>query len=516
MSTTTDSDTASVDSSVAYQLLEADAQTLRIEEFVQVLEWIGITEDVDLEGISMEIAEDLTQLRNMTPEQMRFGMATLNKSRIGDGGETIPMKVISRFEMVLHWVQDFYRCDMIPSLDRMHDDQAAFLSELDSAIQRADIRKHLISHSSELIKQTDPGLLKGNQNWVTWLESQENHLAVCLGLNGVPLSYLIRKTEVGNKEADFESFNEKAIACAPLTGPSFEADAATLHQKFVAWTANQTSLQFIKKDAHKNNGRIDYINLLAHYDGQGSKELRLKKAKHLHDSLHYKNERILTFDSFLAKIEEMTNIYRECGQEMYDEQKLTFLLDNIQTNELVADISTLRSQKTKGECTYKYAANFLAARAATFTGKSDNTRGLSAVHNDGGGPCPLKGIYKDDGTIFTDKYHPPSRYYALSKEEKTKLYKERLDKGLVSGGYGGKKGGKSKFHNKDNPNKKMNNRLVASLNKEVKKMKRKVSLLQSKSSYNGDDEGDGQDDEPDDQAGNAFGGRAEKQKKKKG
>jgi hypothetical protein len=95
------------------------------------------------------------------------------------------------------------------------------------------------SESAALALLTDPGLLKGNTVWVAWLESQENHLSACFGVNGNPMTYLIRKEEIGDPTADYDSFDHKAVACCPLSSATFEADAATLHQKMIGWTQGQ-------------------------------------------------------------------------------------------------------------------------------------------------------------------------------------------------------------------------------------------------------------------------------------
>ena len=53
-------------------------------------------------------------------------------------------------------------------------------------------------------------------------------LSTLLGVNGVPLLYVIREKE--EAEPGHNTFVQKCIACAPLTGPHFEADARKVHQ----------------------------------------------------------------------------------------------------------------------------------------------------------------------------------------------------------------------------------------------------------------------------------------------
>jgi len=51
------------------------------------------------------------------------------------------------------------------------------------------------------------------------------YLAALPGSNSIPLIYVIREEEQPPIGCDYASFNEKAIACAPLHGIAFQNDA---------------------------------------------------------------------------------------------------------------------------------------------------------------------------------------------------------------------------------------------------------------------------------------------------
>ena len=57
-----------------------------------------------------------------------------------------------------------------------------------------------------------------------------NYLPCIPGVSGVPLSYVIREKEIADGDKDYDSFNEEAIACCQLSGPTFQADARKVHQ----------------------------------------------------------------------------------------------------------------------------------------------------------------------------------------------------------------------------------------------------------------------------------------------
>jgi hypothetical protein len=474
-----------------------------VDELLQVLQWIGIPSVADCQKIKDEIAEDLSDFKLSTKEDIDSAINNLVKAKTVANRVSIPQRARKSIIALMHWVQDFYRCGQLPTIAHLHT-EAEFKTKLNVAAERASIRAHKKSQSAALALLTDPGLLKGNTVWVAWLESQENHLSACFGVNGNPMTYLIRKEDIGDPNAVYDSFDHKAVACCPLSGPTFEADAATLHQKMIGWTQGQDSFQFIKSIKKMNNGRLDQQALEEHYDGAGNLEIHLKKAKQLQETLHYKNEKVMKFDTFLGKIQEMSNIFEECKQPLYPDAKLEFLLDRIQSSELNADISTMRAKKGEGNCTYKFAANFLSGRAVATSTAPGGGRSLSSMKTSSEGKCPDKGIYSADGSIFTGKYSPNSAWGALSNEEKKKIYDARPPKGG-----GGKKWTPNLSGRKVKALKKKNDKKVSSLTKEIAAMKRTVSEMTSSKETPEDDT------TPNDQAGNAFGGRSEKQKKVK-
>ena len=97
---------------------------------------------------------------------------------------------------------------------------------------------------------------------------------------------------------DYPSFNERAIACAPLTGPNFQADARKVHQLLKSFLQTETAEQWVKPHVRKQNGRIDFKALRAHYSREGNTSRRIADAERIRDTLHHKNEREMQFSAF--------------------------------------------------------------------------------------------------------------------------------------------------------------------------------------------------------------------------
>ena len=84
----------------------------------------------------------------------------------------------------------------------------------------ADVRKIEKDQADTVSKAADPGKLKDERKWPEWEPAFMNYLSTIPGVRGVPLSYVVREKEQPDPGTEYGSFNEQAIACAPLEGPS--------------------------------------------------------------------------------------------------------------------------------------------------------------------------------------------------------------------------------------------------------------------------------------------------------
>ena len=63
-----------------------------------------------------------------------------------------------------------------------------------------------------------------------------------------------------------------------------------------------------------------------HFSGEGNASRRVAEADRMKDTLHYKNERSLPFETFLTKVQKMYNIYELHGEEMSEDAKIRFFV----------------------------------------------------------------------------------------------------------------------------------------------------------------------------------------------
>jgi hypothetical protein len=118
------------------------------------------------------------------------------------------------------------------------------------------------------------------------------------------LSYIIRENdEPDYDEEDEEDFDleQLSIKCAPSVGVFYKTDARKVHPLIHAFVQGETAETWIKPKEKMQNGRLDFKALQAHYGGKGNTSVRIKEAEVLRNSLHYKNERAMSFEKFLTK-----------------------------------------------------------------------------------------------------------------------------------------------------------------------------------------------------------------------
>jgi hypothetical protein len=124
-------------------------------------------------------------------------------------------------------------------------------------------------------------------------------------------------------EEDFD-FEQLSIKCAPLVRVFYKTNARKGHQLIHGFVQGETAETWIKPKEKRQNGRLDFIALQAHYGGEGNKSVRIKEAEVLRNSLHYKNERAMSFEKFLTNMQAMFTGFEDNNELLIDAIRLLF------------------------------------------------------------------------------------------------------------------------------------------------------------------------------------------------
>ena len=465
-----------------------------------ILTWIGFDNQATRERIRAEGLGSFSDLMPMKEKDIRDLAESYGRRTVGDGRVIFGLRRIRYLIGLIHWVQDFGRTGQTPTIVDINND-AQFRETLDEAYYRADVRKIEKDQSDTVSKAADPGKLKDERKWPEWEPAFVNYLSTIPGVSGVPLSYVVREKETGEPGMEYSSFNERAIACAPLTGPTFQADARKVHQLIKSFLQTETAEQWIKPMARRQSGREDMQALRNHYSGEGNTSRRIAVAERLRDSLHYKNEKSLQFSMFLDKLQKMFNIFAEEEEAISEQAKVRLLLQKVEHPQLRDAVGALRVRAQLDGITFTECANHLSAIVSELP--DHQVRKIAAAeskvrpkHLRGGGAngslgSKRKGIHMPDGSVWTGYYSDWDKMSDTDKQTVMDTRKKNKAKGLT-------------------PNKKK----VGDLKTQLAELKRSIAAMQSKTSSHDDIKDDSDSSDVPDNAGDAFGGRQKKKQKK--
>jgi len=467
----------------------------------QILHWAGFTSAVQKNAIYDDSIQEYGDLLNMSESDVTdlakdYSSRSPTASRINFG-----LRRIKKLKSIIHWSKDHRRVSNTPNVEGLNG--TIFNTQLLRASQRAQIRKQLHDDSANKAKASSPGPLESEDTWIEWDTKFDNYLSTIPGVDGVPLSYVTRVKENPDPNTVFTSFVEETVAKAPLIGTYFEADRDTVHQAIVSFTAGHNSENWIKKVARFRNGSRTIQALRDHFSGEGNVTRRIAEAERIRDTLQYKNERNLTFETYLTKCEKMYNIFENHGEKMEEDAKIRFLFKNIHHSGLDADIAALKASITTnatGTITYSTVCNHLSTSVSQLPDFIAKGRNISSVDRD---DATSLSCYRDDGTLILDEYLPD--WMSYPGDTKKKILSERARLGIKLG-----RGGKGQYKGSSNS-------VVTKLKKANENFKRKIKALQKLNPSNankGDDDDDSISGDESQDAGDQFGGKHSKKKKK--
>ena len=376
------------------------------------------------------------------------------------------------------------------------------MAKLDTAIQRDVVRSTMIRNSKIAAEASNPGKLDSENKWKQWEERFSNYLSVQLGTNGIPLSYIIRNNDDPDPDTPDSNFILQCIKCAPLRGEFYIADRQIVFHMIVNATTGCASVYWIKSTLKYSDGRKSWKKLIDHFAGEGSASKALAEAEHLFETLHYKNERAMSFEMFLTKCQKMFNIYKKQGEPLSDEARVRFLFKHVQHPDLEMPIEAMKFAQSGGEVvTYTRAANHLSTCVSNMRERfqsSQNKLRRQVAGIDAKRRAGSDAIYDKDGNIITGHIEG---WNNLTFSDKKIVYEERKRLGV--------KGPKGKEKQTQPGREKQ-------LSDSNRKHKRTIKALKKKLAQTGDNvHADTDEDENNEtDTGDAFGGKNSKKSKK--
>jgi hypothetical protein len=475
----------------------------------QVLEWIGFTVQGHRETLLEEIGYDLKDFLETTQRELE-SLAKVLQSRTPVATRIpIGLRKLRQLKACTHWAKDRDRLGLDIAIDGLEEGDNAkiqFLDELKASKDRAIISSEGDTSRISRAKEASPGKLKDEKSWVDWESGLQTLFSIQLGVNGVPLAYVIREEE---HEAGtvYPSFVEECIARARLDGTEFAEDSRTVHQIIQSLTVGENAAHWLKDNVRKRNGRLDMVALRSHFRGAGNQSRRINQANHLQEKLHYKNERAMPFSDFISKVKEMFNIFADCGEPHPESAKLRFLWERVSSPILLPTVDAMKAQLGQDETAWKFVAacDHLASQIPADGGPRAKYA-TSALER--GGTGDATSATTKHGQLSTRNYSN-EEWWNLSAEERKKVAADRKKEGNSTRHKNGRNKGRSKSKPKADKDYQALVKAVKSQGKTISALKLVASGRMKEASSETSSDSDG------DNAGNAFGGRAAKKRNKK-
>ena len=158
-----------------------------------------------------------------------------------------------------------------------------------------------------------------------------NWLAQTYGVRKEPLRYIVRPEE----EPDvFTDDAERRMFQIPLTGDGYEEDNRAVYRKLKAFLINTAGWAWIEPYNASENGREAFWAWSNHYNGQGELSKRTALAKASLVSLHYRNERSMSFERYTELLSRaFTTLDKDPDEAKSERQKVETLVNGIKVSE---------------------------------------------------------------------------------------------------------------------------------------------------------------------------------------
>ena len=175
------------------------------------------------------------------------------------------------------------------------------ITELEGALERDQQRKEQKKIGESFHDHRFNIKLKSQAQWEKFSKELESTLAMIIGSQGLPISYVIRTDNGPNFNEDIP-YNEAAMDAVPVTGPKFKVDARTVHQIILNNVQEDLdAYTYIKPLLRPKDGRRDIKALHNRYSSNTTKQAIINSAKDILENLQYKNERSFNFKRFSAR-----------------------------------------------------------------------------------------------------------------------------------------------------------------------------------------------------------------------
>ena len=331
------------------------------------------TRIIDNEGFTS--VEDLAVLETDTDvSEMAKRMASRTAV---DGRVNLGTVQIKRIQALAWWVRD-----------RVKHGQPIVAADFNAAAMHTSMERKHIEKERGTTDASVKDLNKFNpDDFDVHEDAFLNLLAQTYGAHNEPIRYIVRPMDA---PTEFIDTMEERMFQLPLVGPRFEEDNRVVYRKLKAFLIDTAGWAWIEPFNASEDGRSAFWAWSDHYNGRGEMSKRTALAKARIDSLHYKNERSMSFEKyteFLTKA--FTTLEKDEDERLSNRQKVERLIKGINTGdaELQASKAVIMQNYPRdfvGACAYFSQQVSRLHGGAQLEDRKYRKRRISEVNTSGG------------------------------------------------------------------------------------------------------------------------------------
>ena len=254
---------------------------------------------------------------------------------------SIGTMVLKRIHAVRLWAKDA----LIEGQKIMPDNQGTL--NLLTEAWRDDICNIYLSPESEET-DTSSNIDKVDFDGTNWYDARRSILDIISskkGAKGISLSYIVRATN-GAWDNDYETLEERRIACYRHSGPGFVEDNKAVYHLLVQYFSKTSCNDVVRTYEKSKNGKAAWNAIKKHNEGGGFKQQLIQEANEMIARARFTGNARYGLEDYFKIHVRCHLMLAESGQPMGEFQKITTFMANISDPGIKQDYKTVRSNQT--------------------------------------------------------------------------------------------------------------------------------------------------------------------------
>jgi hypothetical protein len=255
-----------------------------------------------------------------------------------------------------------------------------------NAIDMDDLRRGHMAYEAYVQNRDKGENIKSLEKWNDKLEFDDwdrkvtETLSLVYGWNYCPIAYIIRpdKPAGWNPVVDAVNDYERLMYQLPLVGVAFDQDNETVFSFIQLAVVHSQAETWIYDHVPGRDGRGAMQALRSHYEGEAELDVQASKAQQVLDTLVYTNEKQMTFEAMITKLNKAYNALKRQGQEFTEKSKVEQLAKRIKNPSRDIQITVaVETMREAHKADYTAATQYITARMAQINSANINAPGAN-------------------------------------------------------------------------------------------------------------------------------------------